>query len=414
MNVMLGRRMFFKNSLMAGLVPFLPLTSKNISSNGSRYFDESTRGSNDIFNKPLPVFERKFIAHRGVHLERTIAGENSIESIRYAARAGFSFVEFDVQLTSDDQFVVMHDATLNRTVLDSEGQELPPGTLVSRFTLGDLKSKFILKAAEPQNRTKIPSMEEFLIECRRQLLVPFIEVKPKPFADGNLRKLIDIADSVCGKNNYIITSNNDVNRQLRRLGYNGVMCMGILYQSSFDEIKSWGNCIMAISATRILGEKYRQYVRQCKQLGILTESSANNFGDLRLTLYEGIDIISTDFISPDVLQDFCFDIDLNSEVNWSDFDTNGMLVKNTCSLNAGDFLRLNRSLSVLYFGSVHVIIEFSGAIRVRLSDYTEEIHASEIKEDRYQLLFYKKKPDMEITALEKTIIKSIRFQVRSL
>ena len=53
---------------------------------------------------------RRFIAHRGVHLASTIAGENSLEAVRLARRAGFACIETDTRLSADGELVVMHVA----------------------------------------------------------------------------------------------------------------------------------------------------------------------------------------------------------------------------------------------------------------------------------------------------------------
>ena len=83
---------------------------------------------------------RRFIAHRGVNLHSTITGENSLEAIRYARRAGFASVETDVRLTADGQLVIMHDETLNRTCLKADGSALKADVAVAAVTLAELKS----------------------------------------------------------------------------------------------------------------------------------------------------------------------------------------------------------------------------------------------------------------------------------
>jgi hypothetical protein len=81
---------------------------------------------------------RRFIAHRGVHLRMTLAGENSLEAIRYARRAGFAAIETDVRLTSDGHAIVMHDDTLNRTCLHADGTALREKVPVAAVTLAQL------------------------------------------------------------------------------------------------------------------------------------------------------------------------------------------------------------------------------------------------------------------------------------
>jgi glycerophosphoryl diester phosphodiesterase len=68
------------------------------------------------------------IAHRG---DKIHAPENTLASFQLAAEKGADAIEFDVQLTSDGQVVVIHDQTIDRTT-NSTGR-------VSRFPLAALQ-----------------------------------------------------------------------------------------------------------------------------------------------------------------------------------------------------------------------------------------------------------------------------------
>ncbi|MCK5812996.1 MAG: hypothetical protein KAH03_02010 [Cocleimonas sp.] len=54
----------------------------------------------------------KLVAHRG---DNKNFPENSYKGIESVLKAGVQFVEFDVQMTADQQFIVHHDADLKRT-----------------------------------------------------------------------------------------------------------------------------------------------------------------------------------------------------------------------------------------------------------------------------------------------------------
>lgn len=54
----------------------------------------------------------EIIGHRGARFE---APENTLAGFRYAKRIGIMSMEFDVRRTKDDGFVVIHDATVDRT-----------------------------------------------------------------------------------------------------------------------------------------------------------------------------------------------------------------------------------------------------------------------------------------------------------
>lgn len=52
------------------------------------------------------------IGHRGARHE---APENTLPGFRYASTIGVRWVEYDVRLTADEQLVVIHDSTVDRT-----------------------------------------------------------------------------------------------------------------------------------------------------------------------------------------------------------------------------------------------------------------------------------------------------------
>jgi glycerophosphoryl diester phosphodiesterase len=59
-------------------------------------------------DQPVPIV----IAHRG---DEAYAPENTLSAFKQAADKGTDAVEFDVKLTSDNEVIVLHDQTVNRT-----------------------------------------------------------------------------------------------------------------------------------------------------------------------------------------------------------------------------------------------------------------------------------------------------------
>ncbi|MEZ7742053.1 glycerophosphodiester phosphodiesterase [Gemella sp. 20925_1_85] len=104
------------------------------------------------------------IAHRG-YVAKGV--ENSIEALEGAAEVGADYVEFDIILTKDNKFVVMHDynlkrlAGLNKRVQDMNFDEVV-GLIIKQ---GDYTSK-------------IPSLEEFVNKAKELNMKLVIELKP--------------------------------------------------------------------------------------------------------------------------------------------------------------------------------------------------------------------------------------------
>jgi glycerophosphoryl diester phosphodiesterase len=354
------------------------------------------------------VEDRLFIAHRGVNMRYTIAGENSLESVRLSKRAGFQCIETDVRLTADSVLVVMHDNTLNRTCLNIDGSELTDKVFVAEVTMEDLNSKYILKAAEPDNRTNIPTLKEFLIECKKQSLLPFIEPKIFDETGKHYKNIIDLANEVLGKNNYIITSNNQANIVIRELVLNDVPLMGILYQTTFEAIESLGKIIMAISTSQFTIKDYEFYVKKAKESGFETESHADIFNSFAMINNNDIDYISTDFLAPDLKDNSLLLIDYKS---FDKFDYNGKLVDGTIQLSADDVLTVTEKLPEVYFGGIYLELEIKGNCDVILANQNFTIENSKNERYKHQLMLYNSTPLFSITTKDKCEISNVRLRL---
>ena len=106
----------------------------------------------------------KTIAHRG-YVAKGV--ENSIEALEGAAEVGADYVEFDIILTKDNKFVVMHDFNLKRLVgLNKRVQDMNFDEVVGlTIKQGDFSSK-------------IPSLEEFVNKAKELNMNLVIELKP--------------------------------------------------------------------------------------------------------------------------------------------------------------------------------------------------------------------------------------------
>ncbi len=364
--------------------------------------------SQKISNTESVVEDRIFIAHRGVNMRSTIAGENSLESVRLAKRAGFQYVETDVRLTADSVLVVMHDNTLNRTCLNIDGSELTDKVYVADVTMEDLNSNYSLKATEPENRTNIPTLKEFLIECKKQGLLPFIEPKIIDETGKHYKDIIDLAEKVMGKNNYIITSNNRANIVIRELGLNDVPLMGILYQTTYEAIESLGNIIMAISTSQFTIKDYEFFVNKAKESGFETESHADNFNSFAIINNNDIDYISTDFLAPDLQDNSLLLFDYKS---FEEFDYNGELAAGTIQLSAGDFLTVKGKLPEVYFGGIFFELEIKGNCDIVLANQKFTIENSENERYKHQVMLYNSSPSFSITAKDKCEISDVRLRL---
>ncbi|MDE0562933.1 glycerophosphodiester phosphodiesterase [Exiguobacterium sp. B2(2022)] len=106
----------------------------------------------------------KRFAHRGV---MALQPENTMSAFRLALDAGADGIETDVHLTKDDELVLIHDETLERTT-DGSG-------LVSSYTLDELR-RFNAGVRSSQQEV-IPTLQELLELVRDESIRLNLEVK---------------------------------------------------------------------------------------------------------------------------------------------------------------------------------------------------------------------------------------------
>lgn len=115
----------------------------------------------------------RIIGHRGA---ADLAVENTLESFRAAIEAGCDRAELDVRLTADNQAVVMHDKTIDRTT---------NGTgLVRTYTLAELRA-FRCHNGEP-----VPTLQEVIDVCRGKVALQ-IEIKEAGTPAVVYRQIVD-------------------------------------------------------------------------------------------------------------------------------------------------------------------------------------------------------------------------------
>ena len=95
-----------------------------------------------LLRAPLPA-NPQLIAHRG---SSAYAPENTLTAFRHAIEAGADWIEMDVQRTQDDQLVVIHDETVDRTT-DGTGR-------VADLTLAQIR------ALDAGNGEQVPTFSE--------------------------------------------------------------------------------------------------------------------------------------------------------------------------------------------------------------------------------------------------------------
>ena len=118
------------------------------------------------------------VAHRGCWLkdgEEFYINENCPAGVKMAAQYGYPAIECDVKYTLDSVMVIMHDATINRTMRNaSDYSVIEEPVKVTEHTFEDLRTKYVLASTDPALRVPIPTLKEELEACREYGIVPML------------------------------------------------------------------------------------------------------------------------------------------------------------------------------------------------------------------------------------------------
>ena len=123
---------------------------------------------------------RFIVAHRG---SSGTAPENTLISLQKAIDAGASVIEVDVQLTKDNQVVLLHDPHLGRT---TSGKGLISNYTYSELHSIDAGSWFDTK----YSAERIPLLYEAIELLKKHKIFVNIEIKP-PQPQEDFKKRVD-------------------------------------------------------------------------------------------------------------------------------------------------------------------------------------------------------------------------------
>ncbi|MGF2943355.1 glycerophosphodiester phosphodiesterase family protein, partial [Enterococcus xiangfangensis] len=123
-----------------------------------------------------------WIAHRGNNTEYP---ENSLPAFQASHRHWG--IETDIQVTSDGKWVVMHDATVDRT---TNGTGTVASKTLAQFRALRIDTGANLGTLSDAEKTP-PTLEEYLLICKQLNKVPVIEIKTYAYTIANYTLLKD-------------------------------------------------------------------------------------------------------------------------------------------------------------------------------------------------------------------------------
>jgi glycerophosphoryl diester phosphodiesterase len=180
----------------------------------------------------LPIL----IAHRGGSLE---APENTMAAFRHAIEIGMSYVELDVQMTSDGELVVIHDETVDRTT-DGRGA-------VADYTFADLRKLDAgARFGSQYSGERIPSLREVLELCADAGVGVVVEIKSPELYPGMVEKTVALIGEMWtrgAENIWCISFDHEAIRKIRAL--DAAVPLGYLYEYFEEEFVEPDDAIQA-------------------------------------------------------------------------------------------------------------------------------------------------------------------------
>ena len=231
-------------------------------------------------------------AHRGAS---GYAPENTLAAFQKAVDLDADGVELDIQLTKDDQIVVIHDETIDRT---SDGKGW-----VKDYTLEELRAFNYNRTKPEYKHADIPTMREvfellkptgLFINIEIKTGVVFYEkIKEKILA---LTKEMGMEDRVCYSsfNHYTVTRIHALKPDAE---------VGFLYADGPIDMPSYGvkHGVNALHPA-LYNLQYDGFVKECKEKGLkLNVWTVNERPYMEMCCQYGVDAIITNY--PDIAKE---------------------------------------------------------------------------------------------------------------
>lgn len=231
-------------------------------------------------------------AHRGAS---GYAPENTLAAFQKAVDLDADGVELDIQLTKDDQIVVIHDETIDRT---SDGKGW-----VKDYTLEELRAFNYNRTKPEYKHADIPTMREVFELLKPTKLFINIEIKTgvvfyekieeKILA---LTKEMGMEDRVCYSsfNHYTVTRIHELKPDAE---------VGFLYADGPIDMPSYGvkHGVNALHPA-LYNLQYDGFVKECKEKGLkLNVWTVNERPYMEMCCQYGVDAIITNY--PDIAKE---------------------------------------------------------------------------------------------------------------
>ena len=328
-------------------------------------------------------------AHRGCWFKDDVP-ENSLHGVRMAKRFGYKGIECDVKYTADGVMVIIHDKTINRTLRNAADYSvITEKTYVKDLTFEELRNNYIMASDNPSMREKVPTLEELLLECKKEGVIPMLH--------SSITESYVLAQKIMGDGNWIAFSGSHKAMKSAREITGGLVLQSVRKNTEASKVLSMLETIgkpcgiSTMSRSLLTSEFNSIFTKKGYEVQASIFKSPHEFTAFR----NGVTIQLTDFcVMPDQ--------GLTTIHDWN--------TKNA-RLKPGQVIE--KSWDKMKYGATILKIRFKGTIEVLINGkYRYEISSNGKREDCIGIRFHSLYPSVKISAISASKIRSAEVSIQ--
>ncbi len=326
----------------------------------------------------------------------------SVFDVQIAARLGFKVIEANVHETATPgKYIVMHGVRgrLGDQVTRLDGSSAAD-VVIRETPFDELMTQFVYRSKYAKYRTRITSLEEFLVECRRNNIAPMVSHIDKA--------QVEFVRSIMG-NNFILywggrdefdgpileywdyRTKEQILGRCRYMGPPYMYCMGNTRAFTDEQLEDICREVHKLGCHIGFAGCYENPAQSEKLLGLGFDFSAS-----------GWDINEIES------GNLC---NLTADLVFADFKTNGKVEDCVLILEHGQTIspRVRLKSEFLSGGSLH--IHFKGRIHVKMGDYIDHDYESDGSRSTWISTYFMEQATVfEITAVGHAEVMSMTYR----
>ena len=189
------------------------------------YLKETKKLHNNSTVCPDPrLYTTRYIGHRG---GGKTAPENTLPAFEQGYENGFRGFEFDIQFTSDDVPVLLHDETINGVARNSDGTQIAETVYINDITYEQaLTYDFGIRLGQTYAGTKIPTLDQVLIWMKSHDSIGEIDISGTAnFTDARAKIIYDLVKKRGMAGKTFFTANQTKLQQVAKNGKDICVCV---------------------------------------------------------------------------------------------------------------------------------------------------------------------------------------------